>query len=271
MSSAVQLHSPPAAEEEIVYDDDDEDYNNMPALSQADYDVAFEKTIVAPSTEQAAGAGAILPLSRRVSFPNGEEYRLTGVQSPPAAVLSQTQPVFDVRAAMAAPGSFIYESGQTSPLFQTTRQLSFTPPPPDTVPALSLSPLSRSASEQPSFQYQSRPLTFPPSPSPPVRAVSASSASTRAARIQQLLAEFDAKFLVMDERGRATYPEWAVPYAREMRDKLEWVKRMERGEDERRREEDRADRRDLRRSDEKRGIVRLARQGAHARHVGHAG
>ena len=261
MSSAVQLHSPRAPEEEIIYDE--EEFDNMlptsiPTLPQTDYELAFEKTIVAPSKQPAVSATAdvIPPLSRRVSFPNGEEYRLTGVQSPPvASVFSQSQPIVDVRAAMAAPGSFIYSSAHGSPMFQSTRQLSFTPPPPDNIPSLSLSSLSRSASEQPSFHYQSRPLAFPPSPSPPLRAVSASSSFTRAQRIQQLLAEFDSKFLLVDERGRATYPEWAVPYAREMRDKLDWVKRLERGEDDRRREEDRADKRGLRRSDEKRASL----------------
>jgi len=277
MSAAVQLHSPPAAEEEIVYTDD-EDFDDMlhatapaiPTLPSVDYELAFEKTIVAPSAAHhpaSATNAAIPPLSRRVSFPNGEEYRLTGLQSPPAAsVFSQTQPMVDVRAAMAAPGSFIYSSAHGSPLFQSTRQLSFTPPPQtDTIPALSLSSLSRSASEQPSFHYHSRPLTFPPSPSPPLRAVSATSASSRAQRIQQLLSEFDAKFLQVDERGRATYPEWAVPYAREMRDKLEWVKRMERGDDDRRREEDRADRRALRRSDEKRASLPTSSSNGKAR------
>ena len=249
---------------------DDEDFDNMlptssspaiPSLSQLDYDLAFEKTIVAPSTAQSAAAAAsaaIPPLSRRVSFPNGEEYRLTGVQSPPPSIFSQTQPMVDVRAAMAAPASFIYSSAHGSPLFQSTRQLSFTPAA-EPIPTLSL---SRSASEQPSFHYQSRPLTFPPSPSPPVRAVSAASATaSRAQRIQQLLVEFDNKFLQVDERGRATYPEWAVPYAREMRDKLEWVKRMERGEDERRREDDRGDRRGLRRGDEKRASLGASSSG----------
>ena len=258
MSTAVQLHSPRPAEEEIVYDDEDFDDGMMaaatiPALPQVDYELAFEKTLVAPATAAAsATAGIIPPMSRRVSFPNGEEYRLTGLQSPPASVFAQTQPM---AAAMGVPGSFIYSSAHGSPLFQGTRQLSFTPPPPDHIPALSLSSLSRSASEQPSFHYQSRPLHFPPSPSPPLRAASAQSASTRANRIQSLLSEFDSKFLQVDERGRASYPEWAVPYAREMRDKLEWVKRLERGEEERRREEDRPDSRAFRRSDEKRASL----------------
>ena len=264
MSAAVQLHAPHAAEEEAVYDEQEFDDMAMPAsapaipsLPQVDYELAFEKTIVAPSRAQPSFAEpAIPPQSRRVSFPNGEEYRLTGVQSPSASMFSQTQPMM---AAMSAPGSFVYSSAHGSPLFQSMRQFSVSPPPPDTLPGLSLSALSRAATEQPSFSYQPRPLAFPPSPSPPVRALSASAASSRAQRIQSVLSEFDAKFLVVDERGRATYPEWAVPYAREMRDKLEWVKRMERGEDERRREDDRADRRRLSRADEKRASLGKAR------------
>ena len=233
---------------------------SAPATSQSEQQEpvrereSFTKTIVAPP--------ALNP--RRVSFTerDGEiDYRLTQMQQqqqqPASAtssfsVFNSTQP-FDVQTVPTAPGPIpsAYDYSQ-SPMMMAA-----SPPPlqrtqtmPDGVPALSLGSLSRSAS-QPSFQYQmqqspgfstfaSPRLVRSLSPQPPSRLLrtltatmpssSPASLSSRAARIQTLLQEFDSKFLVTDVSGRQSYPAWAVPYAKEMLDKLEYVKTLERAE-----------------------------------------
>ena len=201
--------------------------------------ITFEKTLVSPLPSHLPPP----PLPRRVSFPDPAdgEYRL----SPISPTLSATLP-FDPHLS-SSPPNFTYSA---SPAFNPTASLPspYLPRPhslpPPLVPPLSLSSLSRVLSTPPPpAPHSSSPLYHvhvPLSSRSPLPSSRSSSPSTsRASRIQHLLSEFDAKFLVTDPHTHAQhYPAWAVPYAREMLDKLEHVRRMDRTDTQRRQREE---------------------------------
>ena len=195
--------------------------STSPGLSQTAssplYADAFEKTIIAPPSSTPP------PIPRRVSFTETDDYRLTQMQQPAtSASFTSTQPMDS--------SAYTYSSSPAmggSPALVRVQSM----PPAESIPSLSLASLLRSQSEQqPAYTYQPQTSARAVSAGPATSAAP-SSLSARAARIQSLLTEFDSKFLVTDPvTRRQSYPSWAVPYAREMLDKLDYVRRMERGQ-----------------------------------------
>ena len=191
------------------------------ATSAPTFPDAFEKTLVAPLSHLPP------PLPRRVSFPDGDEYRLTPISPSFAATLpldSLPPPSPSTFNYSASPG-FSPSSSLPSPYLPRTHSV-----PPPSIPPLSLTSLSRAISSPPPSYHVHIPLSARSPPTPTL-----THTTSRTSRIQSLLSEFDAKFLITDPTThRQSYPAWAVPYAREMLDKLDQVRRMDRADAHRR-------------------------------------